>query len=138
MALSESETLMTLDNSLKQVFEENQAELPEHQRIGRPFCMDEHHGIKCTRQKGHTGNHVACGADGGFVAEWSPVVQVIFQYDENLRKWGIIIKGVKDETEAKESFNAVALTVRTGDIVIGYLHKVESTAEGFLLTPAVL
>jgi hypothetical protein len=41
-----------------------------------------------------------------------PTVSVIFTYDENCRKWDVVVSGVKDTTEALQAFNAVAITCK--------------------------
>lgn len=35
-----------------------------------PWCLSEHDGYKCTRSKGHEGEHAAHGRLGGIFARW--------------------------------------------------------------------
>ena len=38
------------------------------------------------------------------------MIQVIFNYDEDARKWDVVINGASDQTEATHAFNAVIRT----------------------------
>ena len=38
--------------------------------------------------------------------------QVIFEYEEDVRKWEVYVTNVENELEARQAFNAVILTAR--------------------------
>ena len=64
------------------------------------------------------------------------MVSVVFEYDEESTKWEMVVTGAKNETEAKQAFNAVVLTCR--DVVVSMEHKVERVSIGeYVITPVV-
>lgn len=65
-------------------------------------------------------------------------VEVAFQYDESTRKWEVVVRGVESKLEAKQAFNAVAITLREAILDCGLLHKVVQLPSGdYSLEPAV-
>jgi hypothetical protein len=61
------------DKTLKRMFEEAQAKLPEERRAANSvedMCMHKHDGYSCTLSKQHFGNHIAHGTLGTIIAEW--------------------------------------------------------------------
>jgi hypothetical protein len=63
------------------------------------------------------------------------MVTVEFRYDEKSRKWEPSVHGVKDQTEAKQAFNAVVLTCR--DVFVSLEHGVKDLGDHYELTPKV-
>lgn len=52
--------------------------------------------------------------------------EVCFQYDEQLSKWDVIVKGAKNAHEALQGFSAVILTTREASPLI-VCNKAELT-----------
>jgi hypothetical protein len=68
-------------------------------------------------------------------------VLVILRYDDASAKWEIVVTGCKDETEAKQAFNAAVMTLE--DVVITLEHKTtpalvagDVCIEGYGIEPA--
>jgi len=61
------------DTLLDRMFEEEQAKLPPEDRCARTaqeMCRDEHDGYKCTKAKGHAGQHIAHERLGTAMTRW--------------------------------------------------------------------
>ena len=66
------------------------------------------------------------------------MVKVTFEYDEEHEKWEPVVSGVKNETEARQAFNAVAITVHmeVNPILLSE-SKVKQRGNDFIIIPAV-
>lgn len=64
-------------------------------------------------------------------------VRVVFSYNEAAAAWTTVVEGARDETEAKQAFNAVAFTIRDTALLLDMRHGVERVEDGFKITPAV-
>lgn len=61
-----------LDMALNEMFRESQSALPDEDKSAlrsADMCLDEHDGYKCTKVKGHIGDHIAHGSSG-VIAKW--------------------------------------------------------------------
>ena len=60
----------SLDRALNEMFRESQADLPEKDRCAlrtADMCLHKYGGYKCTKVKGHTGDHIAHGTSGAIL-----------------------------------------------------------------------
>jgi hypothetical protein len=65
-------------------------------------------------------------------------IKVIFEYDEESRKWDPTVHDASSETEARQAFNAVVLTCRQLDPRLLNLSEVEALDNnGYRIYPAV-
>lgn len=66
------EALDELDKTLDQIFEENQAKLPESERVPLKgqTCSVQADGFTCTRAPHGVGDHVAHGRLGVIIKRW--------------------------------------------------------------------
>lgn len=64
----------SLDAVIKEAFEENVAQMPPEDRpfVGPEdgYCLVEDDGYKCTKAKGHAGQHCAHGSFGYVLRRW--------------------------------------------------------------------
>jgi hypothetical protein len=60
-----------MDKTISEIFNENQAKLPEEKRCARGKCCSviNNDGYSCTLLKGHKGVHVAHGILGDIITE---------------------------------------------------------------------
>jgi len=64
---------------------------------------------------------------------------VMFVYDEESRKWEVVVSGVENENDARDAFAAVVATMRMIDFRLQIHAPVENTGDGYYkITPAVL
>lgn len=64
----------------------------------------------------------------------NPKVRVIFEYDEQARKWNPIVEGLSTKVEARQAFSAVVITCQQLDP--GLLTQA-LVSDDFVITPAV-
>ena len=57
-------------------------------------------------------------------------VKVIFLYDEITSRWEVEVENVDSALEAKQCFNAVVLTCRQKNLIIGLEHQATLTVRG--------
>ena len=65
------------------------------------------------------------------------MIEVRFQYDEDLKKWSVLVAGVDSLKMAQHAFTAVVLTCRPVDPNLQEHAPVEETPEGYRVTPAM-
>lgn len=64
---------LEFDKVLKDMFREEQLNLPEEDRCGSGnCCFSESDGFRCTKDIGHSGDHIAHGTLGEVVKRWKP------------------------------------------------------------------
>lgn len=63
---------MDLDKTLDRLFDQNQAKLPVEDRCAThgQMCLAQDDGYKCTKPKGHCGEHIAHGRLGYIGHRW--------------------------------------------------------------------
>jgi hypothetical protein len=64
---------MELEKVIAKMFAEGQAKLPVVDRCAQKaseFCLAENDGFKCTKSKGHDGDHCAHERLGGIAHRW--------------------------------------------------------------------
>jgi hypothetical protein len=65
------------------------------------------------------------------------MVEVRFQYDEDLRKWAVLVTGVDNPTVAQQAFAAVVLTCWPVNPNLQVHAPVKETPEGYHVIPAM-
>lgn len=66
------------------------------------------------------------------------MTQITFIYNDELKKWQVVVSGVENETEAVEAFTAVVMTCQMLNPRVLAQSPVKDHVLGFEIIPAVL